>query len=79
MEWLLLIIYLLQVRQTENRIPSFILCRLLPVSTFIVLPSDQSVTRTDWNLPELSIRGAGQEDRSSGNENGHIKAALPAQ
>ena len=24
----------------------------------------------NWNLPELSIRGAGQEDRSSGNENG---------
>ena len=25
---------------------------------------------SNWNLPELSIRGAGQEDRSSGNENG---------
>ena len=27
------------------------------------------MARTDWNRPELSIRGAGQEDRSSGNEN----------
>ena len=26
-----------------------------------------------WNLPELSIRGAGQEDRSSGYENGLCK------
>ena len=25
-----------------------------------------------WNLPELSIRGAGQEDRSSGYENGSL-------
>ena len=67
---MLLIIYLLQVRQTENRIPSAILFRFLPVIVFIVFPSDQSVARTDWNRPELSIRGAGQEDRSSGNENG---------
>ena len=66
---MLLIIYLLQVRQTENRIPSAILFRFLPVIIFIVFPSNQSVARTDWNRPELSIRGAGQEDRSSGNEN----------
>ena len=74
--WLLLIIYLLQVRQTENRIPSAILFRFLPVIIFIVFPSDQSVARTDWNRPELSIRGAGQEDRSSGNENAQIHANM---
>ena len=74
--WLLLIIYLLQVRQTENRIPSAILFRFLPVIIFIVFPSNQSVARTDWNRPELSIRGAGQEDRSSGNENDPLSASV---
>ena len=31
---------------------------------FIVFASDQSVTRTDWSRPEVSIHGAGQMDRS---------------
>ena len=33
----------------------------------------KSVNRglSDWNWPRLTIRGAGQKDRSSGNENGH--------
>ena len=36
------------------------------------------MARTDWNQPELSIRGAGQEDRSSGNENGSGKVLFRA-
>ena len=34
------------------------------LSLFIVFASDQSVTRTDWSRPEVSIHGAGQMDRS---------------
>ena len=36
----------------------------LPVKHLIVFASDQSVTRTDWSRPEVSIHSAGQMDRS---------------
>ena len=39
-------------------------CFFSGLSVFIVFASDQSVTRTDWSRPEVSIHGAGQEDRS---------------
>ena len=32
-------------------------------------PKSANCGLLNWNQPELSIRGAGQEDRSSGNEN----------
>ena len=39
-------------------------CFFSGLSLFIVFASDQSVTRTDWSRPEVSIHGAGQMDRS---------------
>ena len=52
-------------------------CFFSGLSVFIVFASDQSVTRTDWSRPEVSIHGAGQMDRSLwGRECGQINLHL---
>ena len=51
-------------------------CLFSGLSVFIVFASDQSVTRTDWSRPEVSIHGAGQMIAASGDENVQIMNSI---
>ena len=44
---------------------------------FIISTANQN-TSLRWSQPELSIHGAGQEDRSSGNEKEHFNKMVEA-